>query len=100
MIVLLNLELATGSFAVTPIAQMNGAISLSDTWRNWAWSFLGNLAGRLTFGFFAWATLTLVGNAAAGAAGERIAAIADAKTRLCDSWWRGLGDRVHPRHAL
>ena len=45
MIVLLNLELVTGSFAVMPMAQLDGAICFSDTWRNWIWSFLGNLSG-------------------------------------------------------
>ena len=80
MIVLLNLELVTGSFAVMPIAQMDGAVSLSDTLRNWGWSFLGNLAGSLIFAVMAWGTLTMFGNTPAGALGDRIAAIADAKT--------------------
>ena len=80
MIVLLNLELVTGGFAVMPMAQMDGAVRFSDTLRNWGWSFLGNLAGSLIFAFMAWGTLTMFGNTPAGAVGERIAAIADAKT--------------------
>lgn len=80
MIVLLNLELVTGSFAVMPMAQMDGAVGFSDTLRNWGWSLLGNLAGSLIFALMAWATLTMFGNTAAGAVGDRIAAIADAKT--------------------
>jgi formate/nitrite transporter len=80
MIVLLNFELVTGSFAVMPMAQMDGAVGLSDTLRNWAWSFLGNLAGSLIFAAMAWGTLTMFGNTPAGAVGDRIAAIADAKT--------------------
>src|SRR5262249_54053272 len=35
MIVLLNLELVTGSFAVLPMAQMDNGIRLADTLRNW-----------------------------------------------------------------
>jgi formate/nitrite transporter len=80
MIVLLNLELVTGSFAVMPMAQMDGAVRFSDTLRNWGWSFLGNLAGSLIFAFMAWGTLTMFGNTPAGAVGDRIATIADAKT--------------------
>jgi formate/nitrite transporter len=80
MIVLLNLELVTGSFAVMTMAQMDGAVRFSDTLRNWGWSFLGNLAGSLIFAAMAWATLTMFGNTPAGAVGDRIAAIADAKT--------------------
>jgi formate transporter len=80
MIVLLNLELVTGSFAVMPMAQIDGAVRFSDTLRNWVWSFLGNLAGSLIFAVMAWGTLTMFGNTLAGAVGDRIAAIADAKT--------------------
>lgn len=80
MIVLLNLELVTGSFAVMPMAQMDGAVRISDTLRNWCWSFLGNLAGSLIFAVMAWGALTMFGTAPAGALGDRIAAIADVKT--------------------
>ena len=80
MIVLLNLELLTGSFAVLPMAQMDGEVRLSDTLRNWMWAFLGNMAGSLIFAVMAWGTLTMFGSTPAGAVGERIAAIADAKT--------------------
>src|SRR5438105_926649 len=51
MIVLLNLELVTGSFAVLPMAQMEGAINIAATMRNWTWSFVGNLAGSLLYAF-------------------------------------------------
>jgi len=80
MIVLLNLELVTGSFAVMPMAQMDGAVRFSDTLRNWVWSFIGNLMGSLAFAVMAWGTLTMFGNTPAGALGDRIASIADAKT--------------------
>jgi formate/nitrite transporter len=80
MIVLLNLELVTGSFAVMPMAQMDGAVRFSDTLRNWGWSFVGNLGGSLIFAVMAWGALTMFGTTPAGALGERIAAIADAKT--------------------
>lgn len=80
MIVLLNLELVTGSFAVLPMAQMDGAISFASTMRNWSWAFLGNLGGSVLFAVLAWGTLTMFGETAGGPVGDRIAAIADTKT--------------------
>jgi formate/nitrite transporter len=80
MIVLLNLELVTGSFAVLPMAQMDERIRFADTLRNWAYSYAGNLAGSLIYAGLAWGALTMFGDAAAGPVGDRMAAIADAKT--------------------
>ena len=80
MIVLLNLELVTGSFAVLPMAQMAGAIKFAATMRNWSWAFVGNLAGSLLYAFMLWGALTMFGDIPGGPIGERIAQIADAKT--------------------
>jgi formate/nitrite transporter len=80
MIVLLGLELVTGSFAVLPVAQLDGKITFSATLRNWGWSFVGNLAGSMLFAVLAWSALTMFGETPAGPVGDRIAAIADAKT--------------------
>jgi formate/nitrite transporter len=80
MIVLLNLELVTGSFAVLPMAQMDDRIGLVDTLRNWAYSYAGNLAGSLAYAGLAWGALTMFGETSAGPVGERIVAITDAKT--------------------
>jgi formate/nitrite transporter len=80
MIVLLNLELVTGSFAVLPMAQMDDRIRFADTLRNWAYSCAGNLAGSLIYAGLTWGALTMFGDVAAGPVGDRIAAIADAKT--------------------
>jgi formate/nitrite transporter len=80
MIVLLNLELVTGSFAVLPMAQMDDGIRFADTLRNWAYSYVGNLIGSLAYAALAWGALTMFGEAAGGPVADRIAAIADAKT--------------------
>jgi len=80
MIVLLNLELVTGSFAVLPMAQMDNGIGFADTLRNWAYGYAGNLAGSLLYAGLAWGALTMFGDTSAGPVGERIAAIADSKT--------------------
>jgi len=80
MIVLLGLELVTGSFAVLPVAQMDGKITLAMTLRNWSWAFVGNLIGSVLFAVLAWGALTMFGETPAGPVGDRIVAIADAKT--------------------
>jgi len=61
MIVLLNLELVTGSFAVLPMAQMDNGIRFADTLRNWAYSYVGNLIGSLAYAVLAWGALTMFG---------------------------------------
>src|SRR3954464_13974439 len=43
MIVLLGLELVTGSFAVVPLAALEGKRSWSQVISNLSWVFLGNL---------------------------------------------------------
>jgi formate transporter len=80
MIVLLGLELVTGSFALLPVAQMDGKITFAATLRNWGWAFLGNLVGSMLFAVLAWGALTMFGEISGGPVGDRIAAIADAKT--------------------
>src|SRR6266851_3877589 len=45
MIVLLGLELVTGSFALLPLAPMEGKSSWGGVASNWSWVFLGNLLG-------------------------------------------------------
>jgi formate/nitrite transporter len=80
MIVLLGLELVTGSFAVLPVAQMDGKITFAATLRNWTWAFVGNLFGSVLFAALAWGALTMFGETPAGPVGDRIVAIADAKT--------------------
>ncbi len=80
MIVLLGLELVTGSFALLPVAQMDGQITFAATLRNWAWAFVGNLFGSVLFAVLAWGALTMFGETPGGPVGDRIAAIADAKT--------------------
>jgi len=80
MIVLLGLELVTGSFALLPMAQMDGASGWREVFRNWAWVFVGNLAGSLLYALLLWASLTMFGEVAGGAVADRIVAIAEAKT--------------------
>ena len=74
MIVLLGLELVTGSFALLPLAQMDGAIGWAATMRNWAWVFVGNLIGSVAFAFLLWGVLTMFGEVPGGPVADRIVA--------------------------
>src|SRR5689334_3981408 len=50
MIVLLGLELVTGSFAIVPLAWLEGRASWGAVVTNWSWVFLANLLGSVAFG--------------------------------------------------
>src|SRR5690242_15652640 len=80
MIVLLGLELVTGSFAVLPLAPLEGKASWSAVIANWAWVFLGNLVGSILFGALLAIALTNTGTSAPAGVAARIIAIAEAKT--------------------
>src|SRR6516165_4835398 len=80
MIVLLGLELVTGSFALLPLAPLEGKSTWGAVLANWAWVFLGNLLGSLLFGGLLAIALTNMGTAAPSGVASRIIAVAEAKT--------------------
>jgi formate/nitrite transporter len=80
MIVLLGLELVTGSFAVVPLAGFKGLHSWSAITSNLFWVFLANLAGSLFYGGLLYLTLTNSGTEVASGIGPKIVAAAEAKT--------------------
>ena len=80
MIVLLGLELVTGSFSVVPLAGLDGQHTWSGILANLAWVFLANLLGSLFYGVLLYLTLTSAGTEAASGIGPKIVAIAEAKT--------------------
>lgn len=63
MIVLLGLELVTGSFALVPLAWIEGKASGSDVVRNLGWVFLGNLLGSLIYAALLASVLSMMGSA-------------------------------------
>ncbi len=79
-IVLLGLELITGSFALTPLPWLNREASAGAVLVNWGWVFIGNLIGSVAFGALLAIALTNMGTAAPAGVAARIIAIAEAKT--------------------
>lgn len=68
IIVLLGLELVTGSFSLVPLAWFEKKITAGTMFKNLFWVFTGNLLGSLLFAFLFWSassemgTATLLGN--------------------------------------
>ena len=80
MIVLLGLELVTGSFALVPLARFEGKASWSAVVANWSWVFLANLLGSIAFGVLIAISLTNMGKTDVAGVAARIVAVAEAKT--------------------
>lgn len=80
MIVLLGLELVTGSFALLPLPWLEGGADARTVLSNWAWVFLGNLLGSVAYGALFAISLTNMGMIEPNALGARIISIAEAKT--------------------
>jgi formate/nitrite transporter len=80
MIVLLGLELVTGSFAIVPLAPLEGKSTWGAVASNWSWVFLGNLLGSVVYGGLLAIALTNMGTAAPAGVAARIVQVAEAKT--------------------
>ena len=80
MIVLLGLELVTGSFALVPLARLEGKASWNAVIANWSWVFIANLLGSIAFGVLMAIALTNMGKVEVAGVAARIVAVAEAKT--------------------
>jgi len=80
MIVILGLELVTGSFALLPLAYLEGRSSLGSVVANWGWVFLGNLIGSIAYGVLLAIALTNFWHAEPTGVAARLVATAEAKT--------------------
>jgi formate/nitrite transporter len=80
MIVLLGLELVTGSFALVPLPFLRGEASGGAVIANWGWVFLGNLIGSVAYGALIAIALTDMGAIEPAGVAARIIAAAEAKT--------------------
>jgi formate transporter len=80
MIVLLGLELVTGSFALVPLPFLRGEASGGAVVANWGWVFLGNLIGSVAYGVLIAIALTDMGAIEPAGVAARLVAAAEAKT--------------------
>jgi len=80
IIVLLGLELVTGSFGLLPLARLEGKTTWSAIGVNWSWVFLGNLLGSIAYGILLAIALTNMGKIEPAGVAARIVSIAEAKT--------------------
>jgi formate transporter len=79
-IVLLGLELVTGSFALVPLPWLEGRASGAAVIANWGWVFLGNLIGSVAYGALIAIAYTDMGAIEPAGVAARIVAAAEAKT--------------------
>lgn len=80
IIVLLGLELVTGSFGLLPLARLEGKTTWSAIGANWSWVYLGNLLGSIAYGALLAIALTNMGKIEPAGVAARIVSIAEAKT--------------------
>lgn len=80
IIVLLGLELVTGSFAIVPLARLEGKATWGAVIANWSWVYLANLLGCIAFGVLIAVSLTNMGKAEVTGVAARIVAVAESKT--------------------
>jgi formate/nitrite transporter len=79
-IVLLGLELVTGSFALVPLPWVERRASFGEVLGNWGWVMLGNLLGALAYALLAAIVLTNFWTAAPAGVAAKIVSTAEAKT--------------------
>lgn len=92
MIVVLQLELVTGNFALVTMSLIDGRCTVGQMLRNFGVVFLANLAGSLFYAVMLWLSLTAAGHLPLDAVGKKIIAIAEAKAQYPSAW--GLGPMI------
>lgn len=80
MVLLLNLELVTGSFAVLPIARFRNKITTPAIGYTLTWSFLGNLIGALIYAALYTIYITHLGHVDESLIIQKIITVAESKT--------------------
>jgi formate/nitrite transporter len=80
LIVLLGLDLVTGSFGLLPLPWIERDASSTSMLANWSYVFIGNLIGSMAYGGLLAIALTNFGTAAPVGVAAKIIAIAEAKT--------------------
>ncbi len=80
MVLILNLELVTGSFAMLPMARFRNKTTVPLIMRNFTWAFLGNLMGAVLYAFLYVIAVTQFGHVNESALINQIINVAEGKT--------------------
>ncbi len=80
MIVVLGLDLITGSFALLPMAVMAGRATVPEMLRNWVLTFVGNYLGALLLAVLMWVALTSAGHDTGALIGDKLRAAVAARS--------------------
>jgi formate transporter len=80
LIVLLGLDLVTGSFGLLPLPWLENDADAKTMLANWGWVFLGNLIGSVVYGGLLAIALTNFGVTAPAGVAAKIVTIAESKT--------------------
>ena len=80
LIVLLGLDLVTGSFGLLPLPWLERSAPAGTMLANWTYVFIGNLIGSVVYGALLAIALTNFGTAAPAGVAAKIIAVAEAKT--------------------
>lgn len=80
VLVLLGLELATGNFALLPLAVAGRRVGVGGMIRNWGWVYLGNMLGSLAYALLFAFVLTTGGVHDGGRKAEEVRQLAVRKT--------------------
>ena len=80
LIVLLGLDLVTGSFGLLPLPWLENDADAKTMLANWGWVFLGNLIGSVVYGGLLAIALTNFGATAPAGVAAKIVALAESKT--------------------
>ena len=80
MIVVLGLDLITGSFALLPMAVMAGRATTGQMLNNWLWTFIGNFIGALVYVVLIYVVLTNAGTGNGAVIGDRLRAAVESRT--------------------
>ena len=101
LIVLLGLDLVTGSFGLLPLPWLENEADAKTMLANWGWVFLGNLIGSVVYGGLLAIALTNFGVTAPAGVAAKIVAIAEVQNhRLRGSRPGGHGHRVRQGDPL
>ncbi|TRZ40302.1 formate/nitrite transporter family protein [Niallia circulans] len=82
LIILLGLELVTGSFALIPLAVLEKRVSIFQMLSNWFWVIIGHLLGAGLYALLYVIAITQLSHVPDNAIATKIIAVAEAKTLM------------------